>query len=62
VTREIRGRLELRRSAADQERSQGVIVQALMAAKSKGKIKGVLGRLGDLGAIDRKAGTYTRLR
>ena len=54
VTREIRGRLELRRSAADAERSQGVIVQALMAAKAKGKIKGVLGRLGDLGAIDRK--------
>ena len=54
TTREIRGRLEQRRSAADQERSKGVIVQALMAAKTKGKIKGVLGRLGDLGAIDKK--------
>lgn len=54
TTREIRGRLEQRRSAADQERSRGVIVQALMAAKAKGKIKGVLGRLGDLGAIDKK--------
>ena len=54
TTREIRGKLEQRRVAADSERSKGVIVQALMGAKAKGKIKGVLGRLGDLGAIDKK--------
>ncbi len=54
TTREIRGKLEQKRSAADQERSKSVIVSALMHAKSKGKIKGVLGRLGDLGAIDKK--------
>ena len=60
TTREIRGKLEQRRVAADSERSKGVIVQALMAAKAKGKIKGVLGRLGDLGAIDKKTSLCRR--
>ena len=54
MTREIRGKLAQSKSAADQAKSQSVIVQSLMTAKSKGKIKGVLGRLGDLGAIDKK--------
>ena len=54
MTREIRGKLAQSKSTADQAKSQSVIVQSLMTAKSRGKIKGVLGRLGDLGAIDKK--------
>ena len=52
--REIRGKLEQRKTAAETERSKGAIVRALMAAKARGKIKGVLGRLGDLGAVEKK--------
>ena len=46
---EVRGRLEQRRTAAESERSRGAIVGALLEAKRAGKVKGVLGRLGDLG-------------
>ena len=50
----MRGKLEQKRTSADAERSKGVIVSSLMKAKSRGELRGVLGRLGDLGAIDAK--------
>lgn len=53
-TREIRGKLEQRRSAAESEKTQNVMVKALLDAQAAGALKGVLGRLGDLGAIDKK--------
>lgn len=53
-TREIRGKLEQRRSAAESEQTQNVMVKALLDAQAAGALKGVLGRLGDLGAIDKK--------
>ena len=40
MTREIRGKLAQSKSTADQAKSQSVIVQSLMTAKSRGKIKG----------------------
>ena len=54
AAREVRGKLEQKRTSADAERSKGVIVSSLMKAKSRGELRGVLGRLGDLGAIDAK--------
>ena len=54
AAREVRGKLEQKRTALDAERSKGVIVSALMKAKARGQLKGVLGRLGDLGAVDAK--------
>jgi structural maintenance of chromosome 4 len=54
AAREVRGKLEQKRTSADAERSKGVIVSSLMKAKARGELKGVLGRLGDLGAIDAK--------
>jgi structural maintenance of chromosome 4 len=53
-TREIRGKLEQRRSTAETEKSQNAMVQALLDAQAAGALKGVLGRLGDLGAIDKE--------
>jgi len=52
--RECRGVLEQKRTAADSERSRSIVATSLMTAKSQGKLKGVLGRLGDLGTIDAK--------
>ena len=52
--REVRGTLEQKRVSADAERSKGVIVSSLMKAKARGQLSGVLGRLGDLGAVDAK--------
>lgn len=54
AAREVRGKLEQKRTSADAERSKGVIVSSLMKAKSRGELRGVLGRLGDLGAVDAK--------
>jgi len=53
-TRELRGKLEQRRSAAEAEQSKSKMVKALLDAQAAGELKGVLGRLGDLGAIDKK--------
>ena len=53
-TREVRGKLEQRRAAAESEKSQNAMVKALLDAQAAGALKGVLGRLGDLGAIDKK--------
>lgn len=54
AVREVRGRVEERRSAVSAEASRGAVVRALLAAKSVGEIEGIYGRLGDLGAIDGK--------
>lgn len=44
---------ELKHSAVDKT-SKNRILNALMEQKRKGHLKGILGRLGDLGAVDRK--------
>lgn len=49
-----RGRMEERRAAAADFASRGTLLKALLAAKASGAIPGILGRLGDLGAIDAK--------
>ncbi len=49
-----RGRLEERRAAATEHTSRGALLKALLAAKASGAIPGIVGRLGDLGAIDAK--------
>lgn len=52
--RELRSRCAaLRADAAGSATSSGA-VKALLAAQQSGEIPGVLGRLGDLGAIDGK--------
>jgi structural maintenance of chromosome 4 len=38
----------------DSEKNQGAVVRAILQAKQSGKINGIYGRLGDLGAIDGK--------
>lgn len=53
-TRELRGKLEQRRTAAEIEQSTGSIAKALLDAQAAGALRGVIGRLGDLGAIDKK--------
>ena len=45
--REVRGKLEQRRSDTTAQRSQGAVIQALMQAKAKGEIPGIYGRLGE---------------
>jgi len=52
--REVRGRVEHRRAAVSADASRGAVVKALLKAKADGQISGVYGRLGDLGAIDKK--------
>ena len=49
-----RGKMEERKSASADASSKSVIIKALLAAKQSGAIPGILGRLGDLGAIDAK--------
>ena len=44
--REVRGKLEQRRSDSNSQKSQSAIGQALMQAKASGKIPGIYGRLG----------------
>lgn len=44
--REVRGKLEQRRSDSNSQNSQSAIVQALMKAKASGQIPGIYGRLG----------------
>eukprot|EP00958_Prasinococcus_capsulatus_P029165 scaffold7377_cov389-Prasinococcus_capsulatus_cf.AAC.13 len=46
------GRLAQAKASANEEGSRNRLVKALMQAKAKGAIKGIHGRLGDLGAID----------
>jgi len=49
-----RGRLEERRSGAAEASGRSSLLKALLAAKASGAIPGILGRLGDLGAIDKR--------
>ena len=45
--REVRGKLEQRRTDSNSQKSQSAIGQALMQAKTSGKIPGIYGRLGE---------------
>ena len=49
-----RVKLEETRSAMQSSRSRGRVMDAVMEQKRNGSIKGVFGRLGDLGGIDEK--------
>ena len=49
-----RGRVEERKSAMNTEQSKSQVVKALVAAQAAGKLRGVHGRLGDLGATEAK--------
>ncbi|XP_073255953.1 structural maintenance of chromosomes protein 4-like [Porites lutea] len=52
--RSMRTKVEEARSSFQSSRRSGKILEALMRQKESGKIKGIFGRLGDLGAIDDK--------
>ncbi|EDO40646.1 predicted protein [Nematostella vectensis] len=52
--RSIRSKVEEARSSLQASRSRGNVLEALMKQKAAGKIPGLYGRLGDLGAIDDK--------
>ncbi|XP_031567027.1 structural maintenance of chromosomes protein 4-like [Actinia tenebrosa] len=52
--RNVRAKVEEARSSLQASRSRGNVLEALMKQKESGKIKGIYGRLGDLGAIDDK--------
>ncbi|XP_066266590.1 structural maintenance of chromosomes protein 4-like [Branchiostoma lanceolatum] len=52
--RSCRMKVEEARSSMQQQRSRGKVQEALMLQKQSGKIPGIFGRLGDLGAIDDK--------
>ncbi|XP_030007722.1 structural maintenance of chromosomes protein 4 [Sphaeramia orbicularis] len=54
VVREMRQKVDEAKSSLSSNRSQGKVLDALMQQKRSGKIAGILGRLGDLGAIDEK--------
>ncbi|KAJ7381328.1 Structural maintenance of chromosomes protein 4 [Desmophyllum pertusum] len=52
--RSIRTKVEEARSSLQASHSRGRVLEAIMQQKASGKIQGVHGRLGDLGAIDDK--------
>ncbi|XP_068137028.1 structural maintenance of chromosomes protein 4 [Hyperolius riggenbachi] len=52
--REIRQKVEEARSSMSANHSRGKVLDALIHQKKQGKIPGIYGRLGDLGAIDEK--------
>lgn len=52
--RVIRQKVEEARSSLSANRSKGKVLDALLQQKKLGKIPGIYGRLGDLGAIDEK--------
>ncbi|KAJ8388658.1 hypothetical protein AAFF_G00130670 [Aldrovandia affinis] len=54
VVKDMRQKVEEAKSSLSSNRSRGKVLEALMQQKSSGKIPGILGRLGDLGAIDEK--------
>ncbi|KAK3094368.1 hypothetical protein FSP39_000811 [Pinctada imbricata] len=57
VTNQLRGmrnKVEEAKSSMNAARSQGKVIGALMDLKKSGRMPGVHGRLGDLGAIDNK--------
>uniref|UniRef100_H2SX53 Structural maintenance of chromosomes protein n=1 Tax=Takifugu rubripes TaxID=31033 RepID=H2SX53_TAKRU len=54
VVREMRQKVDEAKSSLSSNRSRGKVLDALMQQKKTGRIPGILGRLGDLGAIDEK--------
>lgn len=54
VVREMRQKVDEAKSSLSSNRSRGRVLDALMQQKKSGRIPGILGRLGDLGAIDEK--------
>ncbi|MEE6501169.1 hypothetical protein FKM82_004087 [Ascaphus truei] len=52
--RELRQKVEEAKSSLAANRSKGKVLDALIQQKKSGKIPGIYGRLGDLGAIDEK--------
>ncbi|XP_074657787.1 structural maintenance of chromosomes protein 4-like isoform X2 [Tubulanus polymorphus] len=52
--RGVRSKLEEGRSAMQSSHNRGRVIDALMEEKQSGRIPGIYGRLGDLGAIDKK--------
>jgi structural maintenance of chromosome 4 len=50
----MRAEYQEKKSAQTQAKSNGVVTDALMAQKKNGNIPGIIGRLGDLGGIDKK--------
>uniref|UniRef100_A0A3P8WMI5 Structural maintenance of chromosomes protein n=1 Tax=Cynoglossus semilaevis TaxID=244447 RepID=A0A3P8WMI5_CYNSE len=54
VVREMRQKVDEAKSSLSSNRSRGKVLDALMEQKKRGKILGIYGRLGDLGAIDEK--------
>uniref|UniRef100_A0A3Q1H250 Structural maintenance of chromosomes protein n=1 Tax=Acanthochromis polyacanthus TaxID=80966 RepID=A0A3Q1H250_9TELE len=54
VVRELRQKVDEAKSSLSSNRSRGKVLDALMQQKRSGKIPGIFGRLGDLGAIDEK--------
>ncbi|XP_060731020.1 structural maintenance of chromosomes protein 4 [Tachysurus vachellii] len=54
MVRDMRQKVEEAKSTLSSTRSRGKVLDALVQQKRSGKIPGILGRLGDLGAIDEK--------
>uniref|UniRef100_A0AAY4E0C5 Structural maintenance of chromosomes protein n=1 Tax=Denticeps clupeoides TaxID=299321 RepID=A0AAY4E0C5_9TELE len=54
VLRDLRQKVEEAKSSLSSNRSRGKVLDALMQQKRSGNIPGILGRLGDLGAIDER--------
>ncbi|XP_028276137.1 structural maintenance of chromosomes protein 4 isoform X2 [Parambassis ranga] len=54
VVRELRQKVDEAKSSLSSNRSRGKVLDALMQQKKSGRIPGIFGRLGDLGAIDEK--------
>uniref|UniRef100_A0A3B4HD07 Structural maintenance of chromosomes protein 4-like n=1 Tax=Pundamilia nyererei TaxID=303518 RepID=A0A3B4HD07_9CICH len=54
VVRELRQKVDEAKSSLSSNRSRGKVLDALMQQKKSGRIPGIYGRLGDLGAIDEK--------
>uniref|UniRef100_A0A8C8E679 Structural maintenance of chromosomes protein n=1 Tax=Otus sunia TaxID=257818 RepID=A0A8C8E679_9STRI len=54
LVRSLRQKVEEAKSSLSLSRSRGKVLEALLQQKKSGKIRGLYGRLGDLGAIDEK--------
>ncbi|XP_037533454.1 structural maintenance of chromosomes protein 4 [Nematolebias whitei] len=54
IVRELRQKVDEAKSSLSSNRSRGKVLDALMQLKKSGRIPGIYGRLGDLGAIDEK--------
>uniref|UniRef100_A0A3Q3BNK9 Structural maintenance of chromosomes protein n=1 Tax=Kryptolebias marmoratus TaxID=37003 RepID=A0A3Q3BNK9_KRYMA len=54
IVRELRQKVDEAKSSLSSNRSRGKVLGALMQLKKSGRIPGIYGRLGDLGAIDEK--------